>query len=276
MKIEPGKIWVNAGEIDPQELRFSTLLWDKLVWPYTETLHVTGGADEIFLQNEGILFRPDYTVRGDDTAACLIQAYINAFNDLNSKNPGCWSVAYGEKSLQIPDWLVDKNNKSQIEIYRAIPVPDKDVHLNDVLEFRLRRRDELGVLRTELDSLVSALTQSSGNHKSVLASQIDAIDIACANAIRVSKEWQFPVRLSSFKCSFEVRPFEIALGAITGFSLAEAMGLPKTTSVVSAAGGALYTMRSALKLSADSVTLRGLRPQRGPYDYVTRFHQELF
>jgi len=62
-----------------------------------------------------------------------------------------------------------------LELIEAIPLPDKDVPLNEILEFKLKRNDEFVALRTELDSIGSALN-SAENSASELQRAVGHID----------------------------------------------------------------------------------------------------
>jgi hypothetical protein len=49
-------IWINqngstlSGGLDPLELRFSLLYWDKLVWPKSNLINFPGGYDAEYLE----------------------------------------------------------------------------------------------------------------------------------------------------------------------------------------------------------------------------------
>ncbi len=65
IEIEGTKLFVKSSNLDPQELRFALLFWDKLVWPSSRALHFVSGPDEQFLESAEILERPEYTYYGD-------------------------------------------------------------------------------------------------------------------------------------------------------------------------------------------------------------------
>jgi hypothetical protein len=195
---------------------------------------------------------------------------IAAFKQFDQNEPGMWALAQGENSLLLKNGDLEVDKGAFIELYRAVPVPDRNVPLNDILEFKQKRRDELLLLRNEIDNIFFELN-SANNVAAELANHVTRIDSACAAAIRVSKEWQFPVRLSNLKTSFDWRPFVTVAGAFAGYQAAGAMSLPMTTSILA---GAAATA-SALKIAGD-FGWRGLRPRQGPYRYVSQFHDELF
>ena len=60
-----GSITIRGGGLDPQELRFSLLLWDKLDHP-AGLLSINGGPDAEFLEKAGILTRTSLAVHIGD------------------------------------------------------------------------------------------------------------------------------------------------------------------------------------------------------------------
>ena len=111
------------------------------------------------MESAGILTRPDYSFNGD-AAQGIANSQIQAFIDLEDREPGLWSLAQGENSLFLKDRILEPDAGAFLELTRAIPIPDKDVPLNDVLEFKERRVDEMRRLRTELDTFVTAVNQA--------------------------------------------------------------------------------------------------------------------
>jgi Family of unknown function (DUF6236) len=268
MEIQGSNLFVRSPQLDPQELRLSLLFWDRLAWPFSRSVYLPAGPDEQFLETEGVLVRPEFTFEGG-AAQGIAMTQIAAFKQFDQNEPGMWALAQGENSLLLKNGDLEVDKGAFIELYRAVPVPDRNVPLNDILEFKQKRRDELLLLRNEIDNIFFELN-SANNGAAELANHVTRIDSACAAAIRVSKEWQFPVRLSNLKTSFDWRPFVTVAGAFAGYQAAGAMSLPMTTSILA---GAAATA-SALKIAGD-FGWRGLRPRQGPYRYVSQFHNEL-
>ena len=160
IEIEGTSLRIKHSNLDPQELRFALLFWDRLVWPSSRAIYISSGPDESFLEAEGVLTRPDYTINGD-MAQGVLKGQIQAFLDLNRREPGAWALAQGENSLLLRDGLVMEGNGALVELHRAIPIPKHDVPLAEILEFRLKRRDELLLLRQQLESFVFEIESSS-------------------------------------------------------------------------------------------------------------------
>lgn len=205
IEIDGSSLYVRSNKLDRQELRAWLLFFDRLVWPSSRAIHLASGPDEHFLEQCGILTRPEYTVWGDG-AQGIAEGQMRAFHDLDLKAPGLWALAQGENSLLIRDKVLEPECGIALNFYNAIPVPNQDVPLQEILEFKRKRFDELERLRAEIDGFVDSVS-AADDKETEIKKHSKTIDCACADAIRVCHEWQFPVRLTNFKASFEIRPF---------------------------------------------------------------------
>jgi Family of unknown function (DUF6236) len=267
IEIEGSRLYAKCSNLDPQELRFALLFWDRLVWPSSRAVHFASGPDEAFLEEAGILSRPEYTVFGD-VAQGIARGQIQAYQDLERTQPGAWALAQGENSFLWREGLADEGKGTLVELHRAIPVPKQDVPLAEILEFRQRRRDELVLLRYHLESLVSEI-EGSADKPSALQKRIAEVDQACANLLTVGKEWQFPVYLSNFKASFSLSPQKFLPAVAGGWKLGESYGLTAATAVATIAGAA-----STLEIKGD-YGLRSIRRPASPYRYAFQINGEI-
>lgn len=81
------------------------------------------------------------------------------FEKRDNENPGLWSIA----QLSSAPYFANSRPVTAIEyqLWNALPVPQEDVPLNDILEFKARRRDELIALRIYLEELYLSVTSAS-------------------------------------------------------------------------------------------------------------------
>jgi len=162
VRVNGNDISIGTTELDPQELRFALLFWDKLAWPTNNLIHIRSGPEAQFLEDVAVLTRPRVVVAGSGVMAQgFVKAHIAAFLKLDKENPGCWALAQGERSLLLQDTHFSDGRGLMVELHRAIPVPDKDVPLADILEFRSKRKDELVRLRSAIDDFYSELLKSA-------------------------------------------------------------------------------------------------------------------
>ena len=257
---------IKSSALDEFELRFSLLYWDKLVWPSSNAIHMTSNDDAKFLEREGILTRPNYNFNG--TLGNIIAAtQIKAFRDLEANEPGQWTMAMGENSLQISMTDFQENEGALIELHRAIPIPAHDVSFHDILEFKERRKPELFALRHHMDQLLAEIYNST-DKQALLEKKIEEIDIACTDLLKVGGEWQFPVYVSNLKASFSINSRTLSHGAIGGWLLGGPLGLPAATAA--SVGAALST----IEIKGD-FGFRSIRRPPSPYRYTFKTHEEL-
>ncbi|WP_267426386.1 DUF6236 family protein, partial [Methylobacterium sp. GC_Met_2] len=191
------------------------------------------------------------------------------------REPGVWSLAQGENSFLLKEGAAIQAGNAQLHLTNAIPVPNHDVPLAEVLEFKIRRRDELQLLRREIDTLIASMDDAADKQQE-LKRLVKNVDGACADAIRVANEWQFPVRLTNFKSTYKVRPFQTLAGIMTGVFGSQATELTQSHTALAGLAGAAIATAPAFELTFDGLEWRGLRPRQGPYRYVYEFHRELF
>lgn len=265
--VQDSSLFVKSSNLDPQELRFALLFWDKLVWPSSRAISFASGPNETFLENAGILTRPEYTFYGD-AAQGIARSQIQAYQDLARAEPGTWALAQGENSLLLREGLVEEGTGTLIELHRAIPIPKHDVPLDKILEFKQRRRDELVLLRYLLESFMSEIKESA-DAPLALQKRIAELDQACADLLTVGKEWRLPVYLSSLKASFNFNPLKFLPAVGAGWKMGECYGLTAATSVALAAG-----VVSTLEIKGD-FGIRSMKVPKSPYRYAYRIYKEL-
>jgi hypothetical protein len=257
-----------SGGLDPQELRYSLLFWDELIWPDNNLIHIGGSPESDFLVQSGILKRPKTIFTGSGGMAELTaKIHYQTFESLDAASPGKWALATGEKSFRWNDQPLSTSQSAVVALYRAIPVPNKDVPLAEILEFKLRRKPEILRLRAEIDSFTQAVNAST-DPVEALASKAFHIENACTNLLQVGKEWKFPVRIADLQCSFEILPERILIGLAGGGWTGHSFDLGSLGAMI---GGAA----SLLKITG-SLKRQSINPRPTPYEYVYSFHNEVF
>lgn len=275
VNLDSGAISIQGGGLDAQELRHWLLFWDGLAWPASNLIYVTGGPDETFLEQAGVLSRPRMVMSGSFSGFDIVsEPHLAAFKNLDDKEPGKWCLATGERSFNWAQMPLSETNTAVLELYRAIPVPNKDVPIAEVLEFKQRRRDEIKRLRAEIDLYVAGVHNADDPYATLAARAAD-IERACADLLRVGHEWKFPVRLTDLKASIEFKPGDVILKAIEVGAIAHfAFNMGTVGAML---GGMLgVTLGSGLKLSGVLQKSERISPRSTPFQYVHSFHNEIF
>jgi hypothetical protein len=266
-----GTAMAGIGGLDPLELRRSILFWERLVWPTPQVMRFGGGVEEEFLVEAGILKRPVIppTSNRIQPAHEFRRIFFHAFEELESKEPGLWAMSLGESSLNIVDAPshLKQGRGMSVELSRAIPVPDRNVPLAEVLEFKRRRIDEVARAVIALDSLFQKVVNSEDQaHQFNLA--IREIDQSCTDLLKVARETEHAFRLSNWRIGYSMNPGNIGSGAVTGFAVGSIFGLPGVGALV---GGMASTMTVE---PVQSPVSRTVPPH--PFAVAVHMEQEMF
>lgn len=259
----------TGGGLDAQELRFSLLFWDKLDWPDNTVISIGSGGDAQFLEAEGILTRSfAKLVGGGDGAAIVREAFLSTFRHRDSLQPGLWSLARGERTLSFDEEELDAGRGLLFRLHRAIPIPDRDVALNDVLEFKLKRRDELNALRHNLEDVYQRM-KSAPDEALSQATEFGRLDKALSDYLRVIQKSGMITRSASVTVKLDLKDAIIGVGTV---QQVHAQGLDLTTSMIA---GAVASAVAATATVSVGVGLRGRKPT-SPFEYVSEIHERLF
>ena len=262
IEISSGRLLVKSSDLDPQELRFSLLFWDLLDCPDNNVVSLHPGQDAEFLASAGILQRTRVQIGISGAMEELFRtAHIGAFRMLDAAEPGVWSVATGDRSISFLDSELKTGRGALVQLHRAIPVPDKDVHLQDVLSFREKRRDELLALRHHLERIYSRVT-NSGDQQLSVRSECEALDQAVSNYVKSTKGLGLSMRLASLEASLN----------LAGPTVSSLVAYHKGLSVTDAA---LVGLGAAITIKAGAGLLRS-KSVETPFRYVSSYHNELF
>lgn len=252
-----------STNLDPIELRTWLLFWDKLVWPDNPFVGAAMSPDYEYLISTGVLERPTYGFSGD-VAQGILKGYIDALREKESIEPECWSIAQGEQALHIIGNDIPDSKDMLVRLYNAVPIPAGDVPFAEILEFKHRRLPELYRFRDEIERLYEEIAKSSVKEFS-LQRRVEKIEQACADLIKVNKEWKFGSLLSNW--SFSITPTEW-FTAVSGFVGGQMTNWESVSSLIAGTVGAGIALTPA-------VGKRILEKQRHPYRYAALAHKEL-
>ncbi|MFK8252862.1 DUF6236 family protein [Ancylobacter terrae] len=253
---------LKSGVLDPQALRSSLLFWDRLDFPDQRLIKFGLNSDAEFLASAGVLKRTEVKISGSgDFAAAVRDAQVAAFRYLDKENPGRWSLATGEPFFSFGDESLEPGRGALVRLYGAVPVPDKDVPLQDILEFRVRRSDELLALRTHLETVYQRVI-SAGDGELAWNTEIEALQRAIQDHIKTSRESGFRLRLADLSASLNL--YTIGSSAIAAYTA----GLPMVRSLINGAVAGLSVEVGA--------ALKHHKPSPTPFQYITSYHDEVF
>lgn len=259
-------------EFDPIALRQYALYWDKIDSP-DNNVHQVGARGEsaeiTFLRSAGILERsmhrlPPFTRNPAWTMATMQH---NAFKIRSHVQPGVWSMAQLSSRLVSPNVGNCDTSYVEVELYKAIPIPTIDVALEDVLNFKELRKDELLHFRSAMDDLYQKTLASSDFPRAKMQAH-EHLSQSLEALHRVYSE-TFPARLLS-SLKVELSASASSIMALGGAAAAEPLGIP--ISLGAAAGAIAAAIKFDLKFGRQSVSVP---PELKPYVYLHSIHRDL-
>lgn len=246
--------------LDPHELRFSLLFWDKLEFPASQAIHISGGPDARFLESEGIIQRTKVPFPGGSIDGSVYRAaHVGVFMELDLKEPGVWSLATGERSISFLDEELESGKGAIVTLHRSIPVPDKDVALQDILEFKKKRYDELLDLRHHLERIYQHIL-SAGDGNLSIRTEVESLEKSISDYLKVVRESGLRFRFADFSANINLLSFVApAISYVCGMPALEALGIAA----------------AAFSLEA-GVALKRAKATGTPFRYISSFHKDLF
>ncbi|MFG1376349.1 DUF6236 family protein [Xanthobacter autotrophicus] len=249
--------------LDPQDLRFSLLFWDKLNWPKSNVLSIESSGDAEYLSQIGILERRNMPtpIGTFSLEKVFLDGHVRAYKDLDRLEPGVWSLGKGENSIDFGPNDLEEGRGVLVRLYNAIPVPSRDVPIEDVLNFKAKCMDELIELRLHLDDIYEKII-SSKDGDLALEREIVRLDKSISDYLKKSKGFNIPFIGSSFDANINVSA--AAFSGIGIFSATLSLTAALTAGAVAGFG------------IGPTISLKGRQEVSTPFRYISSFHDRLF
>jgi hypothetical protein len=138
------------------------------------------------------------------------------------------------------------------------------VPLQDILEFKARRGDELLALRGHLEQIYQRVV-SAGDGPLAWRSEVGALERSISDHMKAARASGLTFRLSGFDASLNLLP------GVSAALAAHGQGLSVLESLMAGSAAAAATL--SVNVAA---ALKGGRAQPTPFRYVSRYHDELF
>lgn len=200
-----GSSFRSEGGLTSRELRYFLLYWDKVVIPTTNIIHFAVPEEEV-LVGTGIISRPRVQFSGSFNGETMAQAQVLAQtavakNLIENDRTTDWVLHQIGEAIIIPNKETVQKQTIRVDLINSLPVPDASIAIQDILEFKDRRRDELNHLHKSLDDFYFEILSSpdpSLKTKAIVAELSKSI----ANINTVSSErWK---STSKFDISAEI------------------------------------------------------------------------
>lgn len=211
------------------EVNYFALYWDRIIIPDNNFISVPIPKQNDLIQS-GLVERPLIAFQGlvgsGEVAKLLVLAQYRILQSLRNDNKSTdWFYHQIGEEFVLPKSEQVIKDTVRMELANALPVPPPNTNIAEILEFKLRRADELNELHDYIDSLYRGIINSGDIHFEKTKSYADLIN-AIKNLNRVHDEsWQSPFKFT-LQTSFEADLNSLLQGAFTmmaASSLTDAM-----------------------------------------------------
>lgn len=249
---------VNGGEIAPLKLRQYLLYWDQIDFPTNNIMSFAGTPETDYLESTGSMKRSRVSVEmKGELVNLFLQSQVKALHLNNRMEPGRWSLAQPRHELVLDRDSSDINRTIAVELYQSLPAPTKDVPLADILEFKERRKDELGEFRGLIDSLYSEII-ISGDQEMAKVAKLDELARKANDIDRLLEESLIQKIKQSLKIQFDYNSLVAGTGAAVLGSLS---GNPEA--------GIIAGIMSSIRVNSEmSLIPKGLPDELKDYAYL--------
>ena len=146
-----GNTIIGGGVDLEQEIRMALFFWDKIILPNNNMFYMSYSniGDVNLLQNEKIL--------------TIEEVWLTGSYSVNEGTEYLWSLQQLHKDLS---FKASKNIRKtlqrtiEFELYKAIPIPQRSIPLEEILNFKEKYNDELIMLRLCLSAMYDEIISS--------------------------------------------------------------------------------------------------------------------
>lgn len=259
------------GDIDKRKLIRTVLFWDKIIIPCNTNIFVINLdhiPEIVTLRAEKILEEPKIQVNVDgELTSVLYGMYMWYIMQMMKSNDANYSTYELEKMIISDHDQVSPSGGELLTFTNAFPEPDVSTEINDILEFKLKRKDQLNLLMAHLNSLELRVLKAENKHTE-LNKAINEIDIACADVIRLYKEKGIKFNISNAKFNFSMKEIIEVTGATYEGSVIA--GLPQTAAVLASLSAGIA---SVVEIK-DAISFKKI-DKTNPFNYAGEISKHL-
>ena len=210
--------FVMGRSISKEELRYYILYWDKVVIPGNNLVYIEVPEEDTLIACEAIS-RPRIQLQGsfqvDQVAGALLACQSIVAEKLVRDKTVDWVLHQIGESLVLPTDFASQQDAIRVALVNALPIPDGEVPVHEILEFKQRHKDELIELHDSIDELYFEVLNSPdeglATKKAVFRFQsaIQNLDKASNERFRKTRKYDLSVELN-------VNGKDIIVGASAG------------------------------------------------------------
>lgn len=262
---------IGGGNIDPALIRNWVMFWDEFICPDNNFISTGLPPDLEFLQKKNLLVRNRVPFSGGissgDFGKLFLAAQEITYMQKHAEEPGKWSMAQSEGIIKGQSNSQGTEACLVFELINSIQLPDRLIPINEILEFKEKRRDELSAFHSYLEDIYLRISASKDIPR-VKTHELEKLESAIFEYNQTVKE-KFQNRLlSSLRIILDRSLITSAGMAMGAASLAPSIGLP-ALGAGAMVGSASFAIQSILTERAPNTGIH-------PLTYITKIENELF
>ncbi len=144
------------------ELQYLALYWDKIVIPENNLISFGNLCPSEYIETGMIEIVPTSVQAGGEVGKIMADSYNSlASNYIEKQIEGiAWSpMQLGESSIIQKSFAI-RSDLIKLELNQVLPVPNVNVNIHEILDFKDKRKDELIALRLYLDEIYLEILSS--------------------------------------------------------------------------------------------------------------------
>ncbi len=152
-----------GGQISAETIRHWLLFWDEFNCPDNNFIGTGLPPDLQYLEQLGMLRRNFVKMSGAVSSGNFGKIFLAAQHithaQLNNVEPGKWTVASSE-GIVTTNATPSFEPQLIFDLVNVFQIPEKVVSLDDILEFKSKRQDELAAFHSHLEDIYARITAS--------------------------------------------------------------------------------------------------------------------
>lgn len=225
-----------------EDIRFFILYWDKVIIPTNNIVHF-GFVDEDDLVGCGAIWRPRVQHQGKITGMEILKGQCEVAAAMMKDKSTDWVIHQTGNQFHIPEESATLRNVIRINLAGSLPVPSQDININEILEFKERRSDELRVLHSTLDEIYLEVLSSPDSNLANLKA-VEKLRDDIRNLNKVSAEIFKSDKKFDLSTEFNVVGKDVVLALAGGAYLDTLIGVSSFP-----IAAAIATLASTIKIS---------------------------
>ena len=165
INLQPNGFSIDSknGGLSENDIKYFLLYWDKIIIPSNNFVYVEIPYEKDLVESN-IIERPKISFQGSFSGSEIGKAMLYGESKIveekiNDKKVD-WTIHQFNNQLILPDNKIIKKRIFKFELMNMLPVPNDNVPIYDLIDFKERRKDEFLALHKTLDDLYFEILKS--------------------------------------------------------------------------------------------------------------------